>query len=282
MPTKTRMLLAVLCLSLMGPAARPLFADGDQEFLTAHPMPLYKGSVQADETNKLERLSKDDLSAVKKFFEANLKPGDRLEPFSKDGEKGFVIHSTKKTGSRELKAFEVRVSARSEKRPPHQAFGELFAQLRSGRHKESEFRSIEKEYADVDGAYFRRVREGGRTKSEGDLLNERAHREAHPDQDKLKAAGRHNKVSADDKAEAKELKRKMKELKAQGDIAGMMALAQSSKKFQAPPADQMEAARLASQDLDRDTWDLWVKCLKDTKAAAYRTRIEYSADSFPK
>ena len=68
----------------------------------------------------------------------------------------------------------------------------------------------------------------------------------------------------------------MKELKAQGDIAGMMALAQNSKKFQGPPAGMEEAAKMADEDRNRDTWDIWVKCLKDTSVASYRTRLEYS------
>ncbi|MFA6315891.1 MAG: hypothetical protein WC943_00600 [Elusimicrobiota bacterium] len=268
----TRVLLAMLCLPLLGLAARPLFADGGEEILAAHPMPLYKDSVPAAD-NRLNRLTKNDLGTVRKFFEANLKPGDRIETFSKDDETGFNVIYTKKTGSRELKAFELRVTARSGKRPPHTAFGELFGQVSFGRHKESELKALQKEYGDIDLAYFRG--------NEDKLIAERASREAHPDQDTLKAAGKKNKVSAEDKAEAKELKRKMKELKAQGDFAGMMALAQSSKKFQAPPSNQMEAARLAAEDRSRDTWDIWVRCLKETKAAAYRTRLEYSSDALP-
>jgi len=276
---KIRSLAAAAALCLAGQAFGPevLRADGGEEMLFAHPMPLYPGSVTASGTAKLARLSKDDLAAVKKYFEARLKPGDKVKPFTGDGEAGFEITYTKKVGSRELTVLEVRVTAQTEKRPPHQAFGELFAQVSAGRHKEAELKALEKEYGEIDSAYFRR--NPGQDGDEAAALLASAHKQAHPDGDKLKAAGRKNKVSDEDKAEAKELKRKMKELKAQGDFAGMMELAQNSKKFQAPPAGQAEAARMAAQDRNRDTWDIWVNCLKDTKAAAYRTRLEYSQDA---
>ncbi len=276
MKIKTLVVCAALCAA--GAAPGLLFADDGGEVLVAHPMPLYPGSVQVDEKDHLARVSKDGPDAVKKFFEARLQPGDKIEPFSGDGEAGFTVFYSKKLDGRLQTVQELRVTARTEKRPPHQAFGELFSQVNSGRHKRGELTALEKEYGDIDSAYFRRGAAGARGDEAAQILAV-AHREAHPDEGKLKAAGKKNKVSADDKAEARELKKKMKELKAQGDIAGMMALAQGSKKFQAPPAEQMEAAKLAAEDRNRDTWDLWVKCLKDTKAAAYRTRLEYSSDA---
>lgn len=279
MKLKYMLVCAALCLpaQVLTPAA--LFADGGDEVLAAHPMPVYPGSVQRNSGDKLGLLSKDDLAAVRKYFEARLKPGDRIENFSEDGETGFSVIYTKKSGKKELKAFELRVSERTDKRPPHQAFGELNAQVSAGRHSAAELKALEKEYAGLDSAYFRDNEEGGRARDEAALILERADLQAHPDAGKLKAAGRKNKVSAEDKADAQEFKKKMKELKAQGDIAGMMALAQSKNKFQAPPANQAEAVKMAAEDRNRDTWDLWVKCLKDTKAAAYRTSLQYSAEA---
>jgi hypothetical protein len=277
MKIKTLAVCAALC-AAAGVAPVALLADDGGEVLAAHPMPLYPGSVQVDEKDHLARLTKDGPEAVKKFFEARLQPGDKIEPFSGDGEAGFTVFYSKKLDGRLQTVQELRVTARTEKRPPHQAFGELFSQVSSGRHKEAELKALEKEYGDIDSAYFRRGAAGARGDEATQILAA-AHKQAHPDEARLKAAGKKGKVSADDKAEAKELKKKMKELKAQGDIAGMMALAQSNKKFQAPPAQQMEAAALAAEDRNRDTWDLWVKCLKDTKAAAYRTRLEYSSDA---
>lgn len=268
----------VACAALLGAAqlcgpAAPC-ADEDIGVLAAHPMPLYPGSVAAKDDSKLARYSKDDLATVRKFFEGKLRSGDRLEPFTADGETGFTVIYAKKAGKREQTAFELRVAARTEKNPPHQAFGELSAQVtRDGSHQQPEFDALQKEYGDIDSAYFRDEAAG--------ILKD-ADKTAHPDADKLKAAGRKSKVSAEDKADAKEFKKKMKkmkELKAQGDIAGMMALAQSNKKFQSAPAGMAGAAEMAAEDRNRDTWDIWVKCLKDTKAAAYRTRLEYAAEA---
>lgn len=264
---------AAFCLACQAGLPAPAAADGDQEILAAHPIEVYPGSVPEKAGSETARLSKDGIGAVRSFYKSRLKPGDRLEDFSGDGEAGFSVIYTKKVGNRELTALEVRVSARTEKTPPHQAFGELHNQTQLGRHSEAEFKLLESEHAAIGSAYFRRAPGGG---TEADLILERAHKAAHPDEQKLKAAGRKHKVSDGDKAEAKELKRKMKELKAQGDIAGMMALAQGSKKFQGPPAGMEEAAKMAAEDRNRDTWDIWVKCLKDTSVAAYRTRLEYS------
>jgi hypothetical protein len=279
MKTRYLFLCAALCAAAQGLAPAALRADEGEEVLTAHPMAVYPGSVEAKDGDRLARLSKDDLPALRKFFESKLQPGDKIEEFKDDGEAGFNVTYTKKMGRRDQTVQEVRVSVRTEKRPPHQAFGELNAQVSMGRHKEAELRALEKEYGGIDTAYFRAYRGEGRARDEAERILEAADKEAHPDSDKLKAAGRKSKVSAGDKAEAQEFKKKMKELKAQGDIAGMMALAQSNKKFQAPPEGMADAARMAAEDRNRDTWDLWVKCLKDTKAAAYRTRLEYTADS---
>lgn len=260
-----------------GPAA--LSADEGEGTLSAHPMPVYPASVEARAGGRLARLTKDDLAAVRKFFESKLQPGDRIEPYAGDGETGFTVIYAKKLGKREQTAFELRAATRTDKRPPHQAFGELNAQVSMGRHDGAELAALQKQYGDIDSAYFRAVSGEGRVRDEAGLLLAAAHKAAHPDGDELKAAGRKNKVSAGDKAEAREFKKKMKELKAQGDIAGMMALAQGNKKFRSAPAGMADAAAMADEDRNRDTWDLWVKCLKDTKAAAYRTRLEYSAEA---
>ena len=69
----------------------------------------------------------------------------------------------------------------------------------------------------------------------------------------------------------------MQELKAKGDIAGMMQLAQNRKEFHGPPANQREAMNLAMDDRNRDTWAIWLKCLQELKSAAYTTKIEYGS-----
>ncbi len=267
---------AAFCLALAAALPLPASADGDQEILAPHPMAVYQASVPEKGGVDNVRLSKDSLGMLRAHFKSRLQPGDRIEEFSRDDEEGFSVVYAKKVGKKELRVTQVTVTARADKAAPHQAFGELSNQVRMGRHSEAEFKLLQNEHAGIESAYFRRAAGAPGKGSEADLILERAHKAAHPDGDKLKAAGKNHKVSEGDKAEAKELKRKMKELKAQGDIAGMMALAQSNKKFQGPPAGMEDAARMAAEDRNRDTWDIWVKCLKDTSVAAYRTRLVYA------
>ena len=276
-----------------------LQADGGKEFVTAHPMPMYPGSVPASNTDRSHRLSKDSLDQVQNFFKAHMRPGDRIEPFSKDDGTGFCIVYAEKAGSRELKASEVCASKKAPKSTPknqaieqtiagagvalrkvdHPAFDEMAALVTRGLHSEAELRAAEKEYGGVPAGYFRTVQDPGTGKSidEGDLILKRAQKEAHPNQEQLRAAGKNSKVSAEDKAAAQDVKRQMQELKAKGDIAGMMQLSQSRKDFQGPPANQREALKLAQDDRNRDTWAIWLNCLKELKAAAYVTKMAYSS-----
>jgi len=289
----------VLCLLVTGFMPPSLYADGGKEFVTAHPMPTYPGSVPASETDRSHRLSKDSLDQVQSFFKARMQPGDRVEAFDKDNETGFCIVYAEKAGNRELTALELCASRKTKKAVPknqameqtiagagvalrkvdHPAFDEMAALVTKGLHAEAELRAAEKEYGEVTTSYFRTVRdpETGKSINEGDLIVQRAQKEAHPNQKQLKAAGKNNKVSAEDKAAAQDVKRQMQELKAKGDIAGMMQLAQSRKDFQGPPANQREAMRLAEDDMNRDTWALWLNCLKDLKAAAYKTKVVYGS-----
>jgi hypothetical protein len=64
----------------------------------------------------------------------------------------------------------------------------------------------------------------------------------------------------------------MQEMKARGDIAGMMQMAQQ---FQG--ATKGETANQAAGEMNRDLWPLWSQCLQDMHAVAFRTRLEYSA-----
>ena len=143
MKIKNLFAAAALCFAAQGPGT--LLADGGEEILLPHPMTVYPGSVQVDEDNGLNRLTKDSLAAVRKHFEANLQPGDSIKAFTEDGEAGFKVMYTKKVGSRNLTVLQVRVASRTEKRPPHQAFGELNAQVSAGRHKEPELQALLKE-----------------------------------------------------------------------------------------------------------------------------------------
>ncbi len=62
-------------------------------------------------------------------------------------------------------------------------------------------------------------------------------------------------------------------MKARGDIAGMMQMAQQfqSGGHGAPSANQ------GKQEISHDLWPLWLQCVKDLHAAAYPSRLDYNA-----
>ena len=302
MPTITpqsRLSQFILGALIIGMAPSALHADGGKEFVTAHTMPGYPGSVAISEGERAQRLSKDSLELVEQFYRGKLRPGDRIEPFSKGDSTGFCIVYAEQAGGRELKANELCASKKASastaqtqafqqtvasagvtiSKVDHPAFNEMSALVTRGMHSETELRAAEKEYGEVGTAYYRTVQDAqtGKSISEGELIVKRAHKAAHPNEAQLKEAGKQNKVSAEDKAAAQEVKRQMQELKAKGDIAGMMQLAQSRKEFQGPSANQQQSMQLAMADLQRDTWPIWINCLQELKAVGYATKIVYSS-----
>ena len=296
---KSRLSQFILGAFFVGMMPTTLHADGGKEFVTAHAMPVYPGSVAISEGDRSQRLSKDSLELVENFFKGKLRPGDRIEPFSKDDSSGFCIVYAEKDGGRELKANELCASRKISASSPqnqafqqtiagagvtlskvdHPAFNEMSALIARGMHTEAELRAAEQQYGAVATGYYRNVQDTqtGKSISEGELIVKRAHQAAHPNEAQLKAAGKQNKVSAEDKAAAQEVKRQMQELKAKGDIAGMMQLAQSRKEFQGPSANQQQAMQLAMVDMNRDTWPIWMNCLQELQTAGYATKIIYSS-----
>lgn len=65
----------------------------------------------------------------------------------------------------------------------------------------------------------------------------------------------------------------MQALKAMGDIAGMMSLAQKS----SASARQTGPGASAMDAMNKDAWDIGVKCLQDLEKVAYKTRLKYNA-----
>lgn len=289
----------ILCALIAGLVPSTLYADGGKEFVMAHAMPSYPGSVAVSDDDHSQRLSRDNISLVESFYKGKMRPGDRIEPFTKGDSSGFCIIYAEKDGGRELKATELCASRKILASNPqnqafqqtiagagvtlskvdHPAFNEMSALIARGMHTEAELRAAEKQYGAVASAYYCIVQDAqtGKSTDEGELIVKRAHKAAHPNEAQLKAAGKQNKVSAEDKAAAQDVKRQMQELKAKGDIAGMMQLAQSRKEFQGPSANQQQSMQLAMADMQRDTWPMWINCLQELQAAGYATKIVYSA-----
>lgn len=296
---KSRLPQLILCALIAGLVPSTLHADGGKEFVIAHAMPSYPGSVAVSDDDHSQRLSKDNLSLVESFFKGKMRPGDRIEPFTKGDSTGFCIVYAEQDGGRELKTNELCASKKILASSPqgqafqqtiasagvalskvdHPAFNEMSALITRGMHTEAELRAAEQAYGEVVTAYYRTVQDAqtGKRVNEGELIVKRAHKAAHPNEAQLKEAGKQNKASAEDKAAAQEVKRQMQELKAKGDIAGMMQLAQSRKEFQGPPANQQQAMQLAMADMQRDTWPIWISCLQELQAAGYATKIVYSS-----
>lgn len=276
-------------------AALPLsvHADGGKEFVAAHPMPLYQNSVPVSDSDRSHRLSKDSLEKVRGFFKAHMRPGDKMEQFNRDNETGFCITRAEQDGSggRELTAREVcaskkTVSAQQSQavdqlvadsgvalcKVDHEAFGAMSALVAKGRHSADELRAAEKEYGAVATSYYRMVDDPKKgSMDEGKLILQRAQEEERISSPQNPYANLSTEDKAGRKAAAEDMKRRMQELKARGDMAGMAQLAMGQRNT--PGASQGE--RLAKEELNRDTWAIWLRCLKDSKAVAYATKIEY-------
>lgn len=249
-------------------------ADEDVETIQAHSLAPYPGGVQEHDTGRTHLLSKDDLTAVKAFYEKHLLPGDRLEPFKTEDRHGFKLIFHRTIAGREQSVMELEFSAKPVDAILHPALAELHDQLKLGTHSAAEYKDLEKQYKTLTAAYFRMVKDdSGRRVSEGDAIYAKAAKAAHGE----KPAEMSADERARGKAKAKEIQKEMKALKAKGDIAGMMRLSQE--RSQSLKIPKTEEAAIAS--MNKDTWDIWVKCLQDSAAAAYWTRLQYNESSLP-
>ncbi|MEW6077141.1 MAG: hypothetical protein AB1724_04985 [Thermodesulfobacteriota bacterium] len=253
-----------------------LQADEGDGIIQAHPISPYPNAVRQNESEPYVVLTKDPIDTVKQFFEGQAQKGDRLEPVQESQEKGWRINYYEKLGQKEQVVMEAEMLEISAGDNIVDALGALKSQSLMGKHSEQEYQALEKKYMALDKAYFRKVDDGsGRTISEDKLLYKRAEQEAYPEKDRKKAADASNAFTDNDKAKAKELQAQMKALKAKGDVAGMMKLAQESKMSSTQSAAVNDAMAVAT----KDTWDIWAKCLEDTWQAAYWSRITYNSNA---
>lgn len=235
-------------------------------------LPKYGNAVQAVETDDTLFLTKDGVDMVREFFETNKQEGDRVEAAPAEGKQGFRMSFFKKISGREKSAPLVKVEEKTPDTNLHPALGELKAQAMMGKHSEAEYQALENKYKTLHLAYFRQVSDDqGGTVSEGEKIYRKAYHQAHGKDRSTAQTGGEDQAAG--KAGAQDMKKKMQEMKAKGDIAGIMALA--GKSGGAP--GQTKAGAAAMDEMNRDTWDLWVKCLEDIERAAYRTRVKYNA-----
>lgn len=241
-------------------------ADGGKEFF-GHTVPRYGNVLQPVDTDETVFLTKDSVEEVRQFFESTRQNGDRVDPVEPTGSTAYQLVYAGPEVQRPvlLVGFE-------EKKPDtniHPALGELKAQVMMGKHSEQEYQLLENQYKRLHLSYFKDVDDGqGGVVSEGEKIYKETYAQVHG---ATKAAMKQPPTQSQ-KSEAAALKQQMQEMKAKGDIAGMMQMAQ---KFSHSPGQTAPGAT-AMQAMQADTWDLWVRCLRDMDAVAYRTRIHYS------
>jgi hypothetical protein len=257
-----------------------LRADEGEGILPPHPVDLYPGSVALDsrpDASFRTRLTKDRLETVRKFYDSRKIAGDRWVTSTEGNQSVATLNTYKRSGQKEQAAFELELTGKDEYAgASYPGFIDLQAQVQMGRHTQEEYQALVKKYGGLYRAFFRRVLD-----DEGEAVGEdvgilrRAEQAAHPDSDKPKAPDAATQAAG--KARAKDLKQRMQALKAKGDIAGMLRLA-SEGRNELPVVPSVEESTKSAQ---RDTWDIWVKCLKDLEAAAYWTRIDYAEGALP-
>jgi len=265
----TILFISGLCYIIGG--NRMLYADGDAagEVVVPHPMVMYPGAVQSVNTDSTAFLTKDNINVVKKFFETHKHNGDRMEPFQIDNTQGYIINYYAKIGGREQFTRIVEFETHLPDTNIHPAIGELKLQVAMGKHSEADYQTQEQKYKHLHLCFFRLVDDGqGGTISEGEKIYRKTYNQVHNQETTSSLTGQ----DPAKKAQAQDMRRQMQEMKAKGDLAGIMNMAQNSNKS----PRQTSAGAAAIDSATRDTWDLWEKCLRDMDAVAYRTSLKYT------
>lgn len=267
MVRKAIFFLSVCGLIMTGGAGNDALADGGKDFF-GHTVERYGNVEQAVDTDETQFLSRDSVEVVREYFEKTRQNGDRVEAVETKGKTAYALVYAGPEVQRPvlLVSFE-------EKNPDsniHPALGELKAQAMMGRRSQEEYQALEDRHKRLHLAYFREVDDGqGGMISEGEKIYRATYDEVHGP---TKAAMKAQSPSPSQKAEAAALRQQMQDMKAKGDLAGMMAMAQ---KFN-PSPNQTAPGATAMKAAGEDTWDTWVRCLEDMEAVAYRTRIMYA------
>lgn len=250
------------------------FADGDgKEIPLPHSVNLYPDAVPSSEDTEAHGhdLSKNRIDEVKAFFDSGRGPNDRLEPFSEGDQKGSVLVMDKLGKKFELVTITTRTKS------DHyvgEAFGQMKALSLRGMHSDAEFREIENSHSDLKGAYFRKIKTpDGNLKSEAEVIYKKYLDMAQGGLDKSSSGSDDSSQQNEGKARAAEMRKQMQEMKAKGDISGIMNMAQKNRSSSGVPKE----AQKYMDVMNKDTWSVWVKCLDEMKNAAYYTSINYKS-----
>lgn len=254
----------------------PAVHADEAEVIQVHPIEVYPGAVLEDVDHPAQMLTKDKLATVKQFFESHKQPEDRFEAFKETRTQGECLVFHDLIGNREETVEELRIIERiPDDDEPFDALGELKRLVVLGKHSEAEYQALEKQHKVLKSAFYRQVKDEKNEKiPEDEAIYRAASQQAHGELINAKPT---KEEKAADQARSKDIKQKMKALKAKGDFAGMMKLAQETKL--SPLQKRMMSATVS--DMEKDAWPIWVKCLEDMAAAAYWTKIQYNGGALP-
>ena len=267
MVRKVIFFLCICGVILTSGAENDALADGGKDFF-GHTVERYGNVAQAADTDETQFLTRDSVEVVREFFEQTKQNGDRVDPVEIKGKSAYSLVYAGPEVQRPV--LLVSFEEKNQDSNIHPALGELKAQAMMGRHSQDEYQALENRHKRLHLAYFREVDDGqGGMVSEGEKIYRATYDEVHGP---TKAAMKAQSPSPSQKAEAAALRQQMQDMKAKGDLAGMMAMAQ---KFN-PSPNQTAPGATAMKAAGEDTWDTWVRCLQDMEAVAYRTRIMYA------
>lgn len=248
-------------------------ADGDNRPIPkSHPVALFPDAVPSTDSPSPDvYFSKKSVEEVKAFFDSGRQADDKFEPYSEQDGKGTVLYTVNLGKRFDLVAITTKATQESY---VGQAFGQLQALSMRGMHTESEFKEIENKYSALKTSYFKKVKDDqDHTKSEAEMIYRKYLKTAHPDLEKSTGKERDSEEYKAGKAKAMEMRKQMQEMKAKGDISGMIGMAQNSKGPQIPKYGQkyMDA-------MNKDTWATWVECLEEMSKASFQTSITYKSE----
>lgn len=252
----------------------PAHADGGCEFIpVAKPVKALAGSVAASDGMTppyRHRLSKHGLADVRNAYASQLNSGDSFQEKAEGDARTLTLLQRQSACGQTRDVPALKISERTADNPnANQAFGALKAMTMLGQHSEAEYQQVLTRYGAAMKAYFRSVAApDGQLVDEGRQILDRCRKQETQQRGQQPAP-----ATAANKQQAGEMRAKMQEMKARGDIAGMMQMAQQ---FQREGRGDAAAAH-GKQEMDRDLWPLWLQCVKDLHTAAYLTRLDYSA-----
>lgn len=267
---KANILASALTLFLIMPLLG--HADSGCEFAPPRSLKAHPASTSAEEGQippYRNRLSKESATEVRAFHVRQQQPGDSVQEQADGSERHFNLMQRQVVCGKSRDVLMLKISERTSENPNvSQAFTALKAMAMMGMHSEAEYQQAVAQYGATLKAYFRRVNSpDGGSADEGRLILDKYHKQ------EKQQRGQSAPATSQDKQQAAELRSKMQEMKARGDIAGMMQMAQQ---FQG--GGQGDARKQqGQQEMNRDLWSLWMQCLKEMREAAYFSRLDYSS-----